>query len=126
MAFDPGGYFQNMSPWRSSLFGPVLFYDLVKTARNGRGVLLRCGYAAALLATLFFVGFSFFVSRAWPVDFRVLALLSLPPLAVGMFALVKRPAERQIAIRLVGAIIVSLALFYILADGYLAYLAAHL
>jgi ABC-type transport system involved in multi-copper enzyme maturation permease subunit len=35
------------------LFGPVLFYDLVSLARRGRYVLLRCGYALALLFTLY-------------------------------------------------------------------------
>jgi ABC-type transport system involved in multi-copper enzyme maturation permease subunit len=35
------------------LFGPVLFYDLISLARRGRYVLLRCGYALALLFTLY-------------------------------------------------------------------------
>lgn len=34
------------------LFGPVLFYDLMRTARRGRYLVLRCVYAAALLLTL--------------------------------------------------------------------------
>lgn len=95
-------------------------------ARYGRGFGFALIGIATLLATLFFAGFPLFVSRAGPVDFSVLAFLSLLPLAVGMFALVKRPAERQTAIKLVGAIMASLALFCILADGYLVYLAAHL
>jgi ABC-type transport system involved in multi-copper enzyme maturation permease subunit len=37
---------------RPSLFGPVLFYDLLRTARRGRYVLLRCVYALLLLAIL--------------------------------------------------------------------------
>ncbi len=37
------------------LFGPVLFYDLVRTARQGRTFLLRVAYALALLAALFFI-----------------------------------------------------------------------
>jgi ABC-type Na+ efflux pump permease subunit len=36
------------------LFGPVLFYDLVRTARRSRSFLLRGLYAAALLGVLFF------------------------------------------------------------------------
>src|SRR5580700_3026427 len=35
------------------LFGPVLFYDLISLARRGRYVLLRVGYALALLFTLY-------------------------------------------------------------------------
>jgi ABC-type transport system involved in multi-copper enzyme maturation permease subunit len=38
--------------WRP-LFGPVLFYDLVRSTRRGRYAVLRCVYAAALLAMLF-------------------------------------------------------------------------
>jgi ABC-type transport system involved in multi-copper enzyme maturation permease subunit len=37
------------------LFGPVLFYDLVRTARRSRTYLLRAAYAVALLAALAFV-----------------------------------------------------------------------
>lgn len=40
---------------RIKLFGPVLFYDLLRTARRGRFFLLRCGYAIFLLLTLFSV-----------------------------------------------------------------------
>jgi hypothetical protein len=39
------------------LFGPVFFYDLVRTARRGRSFLLRCIYATALLVMLF-LGYS--------------------------------------------------------------------
>jgi ABC-type transport system involved in multi-copper enzyme maturation permease subunit len=35
------------------LLGPVFFYDLVRAARGGRSVILRCAYLAILLATLF-------------------------------------------------------------------------
>jgi ABC-type transport system involved in multi-copper enzyme maturation permease subunit len=38
--------------WRP-LFGPVLFYDLVRSARRGRYAALRCLYAGALLGMLF-------------------------------------------------------------------------
>jgi len=31
------------------LFGPVLFYDMIRSARRGRFVLVRCGYAGLLL-----------------------------------------------------------------------------
>lgn len=38
--------------WRP-LFGPVLFYDLIRSTRRGRYAALRCLYAAALLLILF-------------------------------------------------------------------------
>jgi ABC-type transport system involved in multi-copper enzyme maturation permease subunit len=37
------------------VFGPVLFYDMVRTARRNRYVLLRCLYAGFLMLLLFFV-----------------------------------------------------------------------
>ncbi len=40
---------------RLHLFGPVLFYDMVRTARRNRYALIRCLYAAFLLLLLFWV-----------------------------------------------------------------------
>jgi ABC-type transport system involved in multi-copper enzyme maturation permease subunit len=37
------------------LFGPVFFYDMVRSARRGRYILLRCAYACLLLLVLFWV-----------------------------------------------------------------------
>ena len=37
------------------LFGPVLFYDMVRSARRGRYILVRCLYAGLLLFFLFCV-----------------------------------------------------------------------
>jgi hypothetical protein len=37
---------------RPRVFGPVLFYDLLRTARRGRAFLLRAVYAALLLYVL--------------------------------------------------------------------------
>jgi ABC-type transport system involved in multi-copper enzyme maturation permease subunit len=34
--------------------GPLYYYDLVRLARRGRSTLLRCAYATALLAALYF------------------------------------------------------------------------
>jgi ABC-type transport system involved in multi-copper enzyme maturation permease subunit len=42
-----------LRPGRWKLFGPVFFYDLVRTTRRGRSFLLRCAYVAALLVALF-------------------------------------------------------------------------
>ncbi len=77
---------------------------------------------ALLLATLFFVCFPFFSLRVYPLDFRVLGMLSLLPLGAGVLALFKWPTERKTAIKLVNGIMVSLGFFYLLADIYLIYL----
>lgn len=45
-----------------SLFGPILFYDLLRSARHGRHVLFRCFYLAALLVMLFLLYASWFRS----------------------------------------------------------------
>src|SRR6266487_1090146 len=41
------------------LFGPVLFYDLVRTGRRTRNIFLRCVYALALLFILYTVYLEF-------------------------------------------------------------------
>src|SRR5262245_44757496 len=51
-----------------SLLGPVFFYDLVRTSRQGRHVVLRCAYAMVLLAVLFTVYASHFGGRVNPLD----------------------------------------------------------
>jgi ABC-type transport system involved in multi-copper enzyme maturation permease subunit len=43
------------------LFGPVLFYDMVRSARRSRHVWIRCVYAGLLL----FLLFSAFLSHSW-------------------------------------------------------------
>jgi ABC-type transport system involved in multi-copper enzyme maturation permease subunit len=45
---------------RPRLFGPVLFYDLIRTARRSRTYLLRSAYAFALLAALSMLYATFF------------------------------------------------------------------
>lgn len=45
------------------LFGPILFYDLVGSARRGRYVVIRCVYIVALLVMLFVI-YSEWVGRA--------------------------------------------------------------
>src|SRR5262245_52393084 len=54
--------------WRHSgirLFGPMLLYDLVRTARRGRHLWFRCLYAAALLVMLYMVYTTWFVGRGF-------------------------------------------------------------
>ncbi len=92
-------------------------------ARLGRGFGFTAIAAAFLLATLFFFGFPLLAPRTYPVDLRLLGLLSLIPLGVGCLAALKRPVERRSATRMVDAIMVALAVFCILVDGYLVTLA---
>src|SRR5690242_17379337 len=55
------------------LFGPVLPYDMVRTARRGRYVLIRCLYAGVLAAILGMVYLSWFSERGG-ADLRVTEL----------------------------------------------------
>ena len=78
-----------------------------------------------LLASAFFFCFAWFTSHNYPLDFRFLGLLSLLPLAAGIIGALKRPLQRQPATRFVNATIVSIAIFFILTDAYLIFLATH-
>jgi ABC-type transport system involved in multi-copper enzyme maturation permease subunit len=44
------------------LFGPILFYDMVRSGRRGRYILLRCCFAAVLLLMLFSAFLSYILS----------------------------------------------------------------
>jgi 1,4-dihydroxy-2-naphthoate octaprenyltransferase len=92
-------------------------------ARRGRGFGFTVVGISLLLATLSFFCFSWLYSRTYPLDFRLLGLLSLLPLGAGVIGMVGRPVERQPAIKVVDGIVISLAVFCVLVDGYLVYLA---
>jgi ABC-type transport system involved in multi-copper enzyme maturation permease subunit len=47
-------------PRRITLVGPLFYYDLMRLARRGRSILLRCTYALALLTGLFIAYYSRF------------------------------------------------------------------
>lgn len=94
-------------------------------ARRGRGFAFSLAAFALLGASLSIFLFPLFLPGNYRLDFRILGSLSLLPLAAGLFGLVLRPEERQAAIRLVLGNMLSLALFCLLADGYLAYLVTH-
>jgi ABC-type transport system involved in multi-copper enzyme maturation permease subunit len=47
------------------LFGPVLVYDLVRTARRGQVIWYRCFYALALLLVLYAVYWAWFPTSQW-------------------------------------------------------------
>src|SRR5262249_20731079 len=52
---------RTLSFWRAVVqpFGPVLFYELVRTGRRGRFILLRSAYALILLLALWAVALKY-------------------------------------------------------------------
>jgi 1,4-dihydroxy-2-naphthoate octaprenyltransferase len=92
-------------------------------ARKGRGFGFTLIAASFLLATLFFFCFPWLTSRIYPLDFRFMGILSLMPLGAACIGLLKRPIEKRSATRVVNGIMITLAAFCILADGYMVYLA---
>ncbi len=91
-------------------------------ARKGRGFGFTVIAAAFLLATLFFLCVPWLSSRIYPLDFRILGILSLMPLAAGYIGLLRRPVEKQQATRVVNGIMIAIAAFCFLVDGYFVYL----
>jgi 1,4-dihydroxy-2-naphthoate octaprenyltransferase len=91
-------------------------------ARKGRGFGFTVIAASFLLATLFFLCFPWISSRIYPLDFRFLGILSLLPLGAGCIGLLRRPAEKQSATRVVNAIMITIAALCFLMDGYMVYL----
>ena len=65
----------------------------------------RFGFVGICALLLLATGFYFLCARAWqaslPIDFRVLGLLSMLPVAFGAHAVVRRPRDWQTATRLV-------------------------
>ena len=92
-------------------------------ARKGRGFGFIVIMASLFLATLFFLCYPWLTPRIYPLDFRFLGLLSLLPLVAGYMGMMKRRIEKRSATRVVNGIMISLAAFCILADGYMIYLA---
>jgi 1,4-dihydroxy-2-naphthoate octaprenyltransferase len=90
--------------------------------RKGRGFGFTMIAASFLLATLFFLCLPWLTSRIYPLNFRFLSILSLLPLAAGCIGLLRRPIEKQSATRVVNGIMITIAAFCILADGYMSYL----
>lgn len=94
-------------------------------ARKGRGFGFAVAGAALLGATLYIFFFPQLFPGAYRVDFHLLGLMSLLPLGAGMISMLRRPAGRTAAIRMVLGNMVTLAVFCLLADGYLIFLATH-
>lgn len=91
-------------------------------ARRGRSFSFILEGASLFLATLFFFCFPWLTSRAYPVDFRFMGILSLLPLGSGFIGLLKRPVEKRSATRIVNGILVSFGTFCILIDGYMIFM----
>ncbi len=91
-------------------------------ARKGRGFGFTVIAASFLLATLFFLCFPWLSSRNYPLEFRILGILSLMPLAAGCIGLLRRPVEKQLATQVVNGIMIAIAAFCFLVDGYFVYL----
>jgi len=79
-----------------------------------------------LAVTGYFFFFPRFYPQQLPLDFRIVGFLSLLPLLPGLLGLIQRPAEKQTAAKIATWIVVMLAVFSILVDGYLLYLASRL
>ncbi len=90
-------------------------------ARRGRSFGFTAIAALMLAATLFFFSAAYLFSNPASLDFRFLGFSSLLPLGAAILGLVRRPADRQAATRLVNVIMITLALFLILTDAYLVF-----
>jgi 1,4-dihydroxy-2-naphthoate octaprenyltransferase len=91
-------------------------------ARKGRGFGFTVIAASFLVATLFFLCFPWLTSRIYPLEFHILGVLSILPLAAGCIGLLKRPIEKQQATQIVNGIMIAIAVFCFLVDGYFVYL----
>jgi 1,4-dihydroxy-2-naphthoate octaprenyltransferase len=88
-------------------------------ARKGRGFGFTVVAACLLAATGYFFIFPRLSPWQVPLDFHILGLLSLLPLSAGMVGLIKKPLQREPATRIAIWTVIALAVFSILADGYL-------
>jgi 1,4-dihydroxy-2-naphthoate octaprenyltransferase len=93
--------------------------------RKGRGFGFTVVGTCLLAATGYFFIFPLLSLGQVPLDFHILGLLSLLPLSVGMVGLIKKPLQREPATRIVIWTVLTLAIFSILADGYLIFLVIH-
>jgi 1,4-dihydroxy-2-naphthoate polyprenyltransferase len=88
-------------------------------ARRGRQFGFSAAAILSLAATLSYFSIATLQVTRSSAEFLLLGLISLLPCAVSLLGLVLRPAGRVQATRLVNAIIVSIAVFYVLSDVYL-------
>ena len=96
-----------------------LGHKMTWVARRGRRFGFTLIAASFLLATLCLFCFPWLATRSYPLDFRFLGMLSLLPLGTGCIGFLKKPMEKQSATRAVNAIMITVAVFCVLADAYL-------
>ena len=104
-------------------------------AQRGRGFGFSVAGAMLLAATGFFFCIPWLLAPLAPqvqvlpaahaLDFRLLGLFSLLPLGPGILGMLKRPAGRRTATRLAAWMVISLGVFFLLADVYMVYAAIH-
>jgi 1,4-dihydroxy-2-naphthoate octaprenyltransferase len=92
-------------------------------ARRGRSFGFTLILVSFLFATLFFLFFPMLTSHNYPVDFRFLGVFSLLPLGASCIGWLRRPLEKTSATWAVNGIMITLAVFLILVDGYMISLA---
>lgn len=88
-------------------------------ASKGRRFGFNVVGACMLAATGYFFIFPRYSPWQIPINFHILGLLSLLPLAAGVLGLIKKPINREPATRIAIQTVISLVIFSILADGYL-------
>ena len=94
-------------------------------ARMGRASGFTIIGCLLVAATGYFLLAPLFYHQPAGFDARVLGVLSLLPMGVGLLGMLRRPLERQAATGIATGIVITLAAFSLLADGYLIYLAIH-
>ncbi len=115
-----GGYFVAVAfctrqGWLQ-LFGPVLFYDMIRTARQSRYVVMRLLYASLLLSILFVMYLSSVADRHIDRDsvfFSVVGLLVLVLAITVLFFLLTIVAAPRAQMVILGLLGIMMALFVV-------------
>ena len=94
-------------------------------ARFGRGFGFTVIGLLLLAATGYFFLYPELYPQQLPMDLRVIGSLSVLPLLPGIWGFVRKPLEKQPATQIATWLVITLAIFAILMDGYLFVLASH-
>jgi 1,4-dihydroxy-2-naphthoate octaprenyltransferase len=94
-------------------------------ARKGRGFGFSLVGTCLFAATGYFFIFPSLSMGQIPLDLHFLGMLSLLPLSAGMVGLIRKPLQREPATRIAIWTVLSLAVFSLLANGYLIFLVIH-
>jgi 1,4-dihydroxy-2-naphthoate polyprenyltransferase len=88
-------------------------------ARKGRAAGFMVIGLLCILATMFLAALCF---GHYQIDFRPVLLFSSVPLLPALFGLIKRPANRDVAVKLVQINVGCFLLFILLMDAYLVFI----